>query len=170
MSALGSAIHNCIAYFLASKGKATTEALTSVLARWRVGEAVEASAVLAQAQALMSWMDTKWPGARIWTELPIEVRLKSGRVARGQVDLLVELPAGWVLVDHKSDPRSAVEDNRLAEVHGPQLDTYAQAVHEATGRDVVERWLFLPVAAQAVKIGAASVPPVERGEVAATAL
>lgn len=162
MSALGSAIHNCIAFCIASEGKATTGALMGILGRWRVGEAVEPSAVLGQAQALMRWIGTKWPGARIWTEVPIEVRLKSGRVVRGQIDLLVELGVGWVLIDHKSDPRSATEGNRLAEAYGAQLDAYAQAVLEATEREVVERWLFLPVAAQAIKIGMISVSKVER--------
>jgi hypothetical protein len=158
MSALGSAVHNCIAYYIASEGTATTDELKNVLARWRIGEAVEPAAVLSQAQALMRWVEAKWPAARVWTEVPVEVRLKSGRVVRGQIDLLVELGHGWVLIDHKSDPRSAAEGNRLAEEHGAQLDAYAQAVLEATGRDVVDRWLFLPVAAQAVRVGAAAIP------------
>lgn len=152
MTALGSAVHNCIAFCLATNTDTSAEALASILARWRVGAAVDPDAVLAQAKALVKWVEGKWPGARLWTEVPVEVRLASGQFVRGQIDLLAEVEAGWVLVDHKSGPRSAADGHRLAEAHGGQLEAYAQAVLEATGRPVVERWLFLPVAAQAAKI------------------
>lgn len=157
MTSLGSAVHNSIAFHIASGGKTTKEDVASVLARWRIGAAVEPDAVLAQAHALLSWVQGKWPGARVWTEVPVEVKLKSGRVVKGQVDLLIELVDGWVLVDHKADPRSAASDgDRLAQAHGAQLDAYADAVLEGTGRAVVERWLFLPVAGQAVRLSTAA--------------
>ena len=57
-----------------------------------------------------------------------------------------------MLIDHKADPRSTGRDDRLAMEHGAQLEAYAQAVEEATGQPVLERWLFLPVAGQAVKV------------------
>ena len=84
------------------------------------------------------------------------MRLKSGRIVRGQVDLLIETAQGWVLIDHKADPRSAGVDDRLAQAHGPQLDAYAEAVLAATSRPVLERWLFMPVAGQVVKLGLAA--------------
>jgi ATP-dependent helicase/nuclease subunit A len=165
MTALGSAIHNCIAFCLANNVATTEAALANILARWRVGAAVDPGAVLAQAQALICWVESKWPGARLWTEVPVEVKLKSGQVVRGQIDLLAELDDGWVLFDHKADPRSAADGDRLAEAHGAQLEAYAQAVLEGTGRAVVERWLFLPVAGQAVRIEALSFPAGETAPV-----
>lgn len=156
MTALGSAVHNSIAFFVAVNGAATEEDIAGILGRWHVGAAVEPAPLLTQAHALLRWIAGKWPGTRVWTEVPVEVKLKSGRVVRGQIDLLIELADGWVLVDHKADPRSAADADRLAEAHGAQLDAYSDAVLEATGRRVVERWLFLPVAAQAVRVGALS--------------
>jgi len=55
-------------------------------------------------------------------------------------------------VDHKADPRSVGHDDRLAQAHGLQLEAYSQALLAATGRPVRERWLYLPVAGQAVRI------------------
>lgn len=157
MTSLGSAVHNSIACYVASGGMATKEDIAAVLARWRIGAAVGPDPVLAQAQALLSWVQSKWPGAKVWTEVPVEVKLKSGRIVKGQIDLLIELTEGWVLVDHKADPRSAAADgDRLAQAHGAQLDAYAQAVLEGTGRAVAERWMFLPVAGQAVRVGQAA--------------
>ncbi len=163
MTALGSAMHNCIAFSLAIGGAASSEDLAAILARWQVGAAVEPEAVLGQVQALLRWIESKWPGAKVWAEVPVEVKLKSGRVVSGQIDLLVELAEGWVLVDHKTDPRSAADGDRLAEAHGGQLDAYAEGVLEGTGRGVVERWLLLPIAAQAVRVGMA-VPVIGPGE------
>jgi hypothetical protein len=60
--------------------------------------------------------------------------------------LLIEQADGWVLVDHKADPRSAADGDRVAQAHGAKLDAYAEAVLEGTGRPVLERWLFLPLA------------------------
>lgn len=153
MSALGSAVHNSIAFYLSCGDVCTSESIQAILNRWRVGAAVESEAVLAQAHALRRWIETKWPGAALWAELPVEVRLESGRVVRGQIDLLIQVDDGWVIVDHKADPRSASDGDRLAGAHGAQLEAYADAVMATTGRAVKESWLFLPVAAQAVKLG-----------------
>lgn len=152
MEALGSAIHHSIAAYLSSEAATGGEAVAAILKRWRLGAAAEPEAVLAQASVLLKWVHTKWPGARMYVEVPVEVTLKSGRVVRGQVDLLVEATDGWVLIDHKADPRSTGTDDRLAMAHGSQLDAYAEALVEATGRQVVESWLFLPVAGQAAMI------------------
>jgi len=158
MTSLGSAVHNSIAFYVASGGTATKVDVAAILARWRIGAAVEAEAVLEQAQALLRWVESKWAGARVWAEVPVEVKLKSGRIVKGQIDLLIELAEGWVLVDHKADPRGAAADgDRLAQAHGAQLDAYAEAVLEGTGRAVVERWLFLPAAGQALQVSAGCV-------------
>jgi hypothetical protein len=152
MNALGSAVHNLIAFYLSSAATATTSAAAAIFERWGVGAAVEPDAVLAQAGALLRWVEAKWPGARLYVEAPIEAKLPSGRIVRGQIDLLVETSGGWILVDHKADPRSTGGDDCLAHAHGAQLEAYAEAL-TAIGRPVVERWLFLPVAGQMAKIG-----------------
>jgi ATP-dependent helicase/nuclease subunit A len=156
MAAVGSAIHNSIAVCLTSDAADTKELVASILARWGLSGALEPDAVLAQARSLVEWVQRKWPGAQYCVEVPLEVKLKSGRVVRGQVDLLLATGQGWVLMDHKSDPRSTGADDSLAKEHGPQLDAYAQAIVEATGSPVREKWLFMPVAGQVAKVVSAN--------------
>ena len=110
MSALGWAVHNCIAFCLATNIDTSAEALASILARWCVGAAVDPDTVLAQAQAFVQWVEGKWPCARLWTEVPLEVRLASSQFVRGQVDLLAEVEAGWLLV--VTDRRNRATDVR----------------------------------------------------------
>ena len=87
-------------------------------------------------------------------EVPIEAPREDGTRLRGRIDFLVDTPQGWVLVDHKSNPRGAANYDQLAGEHGPQLASYADALRRATGRHVHEQWLFLPVAARAIRIRA----------------
>jgi ATP-dependent helicase/nuclease subunit A len=65
---------------------------------------------------------------------------------------MVKVPGGRIVVDHKADPRAVGDGNRLAETHGGQLEAYEEAVRIATGDQVLGSWLFLPVAAKAVRI------------------
>lgn len=153
MTALGSAVHSAIALHAGRAGQPCSVAeLVAILKRWRVDMALDAQALLSQADALLEWLQRRWPDSKVHAEVPVEVRLESGRVVRGQIDLLVDIEEGWVVVDHKADPRTVGRDERLAQAHGPQLELYSQSLLAATGRAVVERWLYLPVAGQAARV------------------
>lgn len=71
---------------------------------------------------------------------------------QGRIDLLLEVPDGWVVLDHKANPASRDKWKDVASEHSGQLAIYADALVRATGRSVTETWLVLPVAAGAVQI------------------
>lgn len=150
---LGSALHNCIACATAdpAQGIGLGE-VKEILERWTVGGAVDPQAALDQVNAFTNWWRTRWPDGKALAELPFEAKRSDGAIARGQIDLLLSVPGGRILFDHKSDPRGAGENDRLALEHGGQLAEYATAVEAASGEAVLERWLFLPVSAQVVRI------------------
>lgn len=150
---LGSALHGCIACAAADPAQGIgLEEVKAILERWGVGTAVEPQAALDQVNAFMAWWRTKWPDGEALAEVPFEARRVDGAVARGQIDFLLRVPGGRILFDHKSNPRGVGSDDRLALEYGGQLAEYAQAIQTATGEAVLERWLFLPVAAQAIRI------------------
>jgi len=153
MTALGSALHACIAYATADTDTLPSEAeIEAILLRWGVAHAIEPAAAVGQVQAFAAWVCSKWPAAQREAEIPVEARRPDGTIIRGQIDMLVRVQDGRILIDHKADPRRT-DGNRLAVAHGGQLEAYAQAVEHATGDRVLERWLFLPVAGKAVRIG-----------------
>ena len=82
----------------------------------------------------------------------MEVQRDDGTRLRGRIDLLVDTPEGWILIDHKSNPGGASAYEMLAQEHGPQLAAYADALLRATGKPVREQWLYLPVAARALQV------------------
>ena len=115
-------------------------------------DAVEPQAALDQVNAFTNWWRGRWPDGEALAEVPFEARRADGAIARGQIDFLLKVAGGRILFDHKANPKGAGADDRLALEHGGQLAEYAQAVQTATGEAVLERWLFLPVAAQVVRI------------------
>jgi ATP-dependent exoDNAse (exonuclease V) beta subunit len=151
--ALGSAIHGCIAYAHADPDKAlTADEVDAILKAWGVGGAVEPAAVISQVQAFSAWWRAKWPQAQAQAEVPVEARRPDGSIVRGQIDFVLQVSDGRIIVDHKADPRAVGDGDRLANTHGGQLEAYEDAVRAATGDPVLGSWLFLPVAAKAVRI------------------
>jgi ATP-dependent exoDNAse (exonuclease V) beta subunit len=66
-------------------------------------------------------------------------------VTAGRVDLLIDLPDGFVLIDHKSFPGAlALDDDRLRAFAG-QTRCYARAVEAALGKPCMAVWAHQPV-------------------------
>ena len=76
--------------------------------------------------------------------------------------MLLDTPAGWVLIDHKSNPGGKSHDDGLAEEHGPQLSAYAEAIEQCTGKAVKEQWLYMPVAGRSLRLTAVRIQYRER--------
>jgi ATP-dependent exoDNAse (exonuclease V) beta subunit len=154
MSALGTAIHACLALSFTDPGVPLTEGeVCRVLEGFGVREHVPAADVLRQINALHAWIHGRWPGVRAHAEFPVQSVMSNGQNLNGRIDLLLEATTGWVLIDHKSSPLPAERWEMLAAEHGPQLSSYARALERATGRAVQEAWLFLPVAGGGLALG-----------------
>lgn len=151
MADLGTALHLCLARAGVQR-KVVPDEVDRVLGMWGVANSVDREAVIAQLTCFQEWLHKRWPGSPILVEVPIETDGPDGTRIRGRIDLLVETPPGWVLLDHKANPGGADRDDDLANAHGPQLASYAAALFAATGKPVVEAWLYLPVAARAVRM------------------
>lgn len=147
----GDAFHACLA---ASFTDASTllgeEEIQDILAGFGVGEALSASEIKAQTAALHAWVISRWPQGRVRAEVPVSCGNGDGQILQGWIDLLVEIPDGFVVIDHKSSMGSASRLQEIAEAYSGQLDAYASAVEAATGKKVLEKWLFLPVIGTAI--------------------
>lgn len=151
MTSVGMALHLCIARAGVLGGVSDSD-VERILKTWAVAHSVDKDAVCAQVAALQAWIAKRWPGCRVYFEVPIEADGQNGTRFRGRIDLLVEVKDGWILLDHKSNPGGAARDEDLAAEHGPQLESYAQALLSATGKSVSQRWLYMPVAGRAVRL------------------
>jgi len=144
MDALGSAIH---AYLATDYGRLTDEQrlelAQSIMKSWKVELAVDSSEVVAAGQRLTGFLDQHYLGYQAFREWPMSLRNEEGQLMQGWIDLLLEMPDGYVIIDHKSYPGQDSEER--AKKHAPQLRAYKEAVEKATGRPVIDTLLHLPI-------------------------
>lgn len=159
---LGTAVHAAIAASVVTGGRPLEVAeIERLLQATGVQGRVDAAHVRQQIDALLAWLERRWPAHRRYSEIAVENVLDSGQVLRGQVDLLLDTAEGWVLVDHKSGPASADEWQDVAVKYSGQLAAYARAIEQASGRRVQQSWLFLPVAGGALPVTVKGSLPIE---------
>lgn len=153
MTALGNAIHACLATAFTDPGIPLDEVrITRMLDGFGLKGAIDPSGLVRHIAALDQWISLRWPHCRRHAEIPIESILPSGQVMHGRIDLLLEVDGGWVLLDHKANPAPRDRWEQVATEHSGQLSVYVDALVRATGRPVTETWIVLPVAAGAIKI------------------
>ena len=71
--------------------------------------------------------------------MPVAWRTGDGLLLEGTVDLAFEEPAGWVVVDFKTDEHP----DARATVHRRQLALYAAAIAQATSKPASGVLVFL---------------------------
>jgi len=123
-----------------------------VLKRWSVDRSLDAQSLLIASDRLHNWVTQKWPGAIWHREYPIALRQKNGTIINGFIDLLLEIPEGYLIIDHKSFAGNAQEAQKKAASFAGQLGCYAEATKRATGRQVKTTWIHLPLIGQLMRI------------------
>jgi ATP-dependent exoDNAse (exonuclease V) beta subunit len=72
---------------------------------------------------------------------------------RGSIDLLLETPDGFIIIDHKSFPGKFADWEMRALSHLPQLHVYKHVLQERTGRKVKELYIHMPIVGAMIKVG-----------------
>jgi hypothetical protein len=117
-----------------------------------VDQALDAGALHRQVRAVRQWIQARWPDARPIVESPLMQVLGNGQRVVGRTDLLLRTATGWVLLDHKSTPQGSGQWEQVANDHAAQLAAYAEGVGAASGIQVEDAWLVLPVAGAALRV------------------
>ena len=153
ITALGTAIHACIALSFVDMSRPITHDDADRLLRSHGLESqLAVDALLRQIEMLHQWIGQRWSKYTAYPEYPVQSTLLNGQIMNGRIDLLLDTPEGWVLFDHKLNPQGSSTWDDLARKNAGQLDAYATAITLATGRPVVECWLFLPVSGGIVRV------------------
>ena len=63
-----------------------------------------------------------------------------GMIVQGMIDCAFREDDGWILLDYKTD--RIEEENEFKEEYRPQLEWYAVALRELTGKPVLQSWLY----------------------------
>ena len=73
-----------------------------------------------------------------------------GMILQGMIDCAFREENGWILLDYKTD--SIRDEQAFLEEYRPQLEWYAMALRELTGRPVTESWLYALSVDKAVRV------------------
>jgi ATP-dependent helicase/nuclease subunit A len=153
---LGQALHACIAR-AEVLGRADPTEIGRILGAWGVDGALDAQGVVSRIEAFRAWRESKWPGCRVRVEVPIEADGPQGTRIRGSIDLLIDTPDGWVLIDHKASWGEGVAGQDLgtglAQIYGPQLALYGYSLWDTSSRPTTSFWLHLPLLGKLIRLG-----------------
>jgi ATP-dependent exoDNAse (exonuclease V) beta subunit len=147
MEAVGEAVHTFLAVELEGlSARRRRELAWEVLQRWSVADLIPPADLVRAAEALESWLERRWPGARRRREWPVCCRLPQGGLLAGRADLVVMAEHGFVVVDHKAFPGQGAQAREHARGFAGQLAAYADAIARATGLSCLGTYIHLPLA------------------------
>jgi len=154
MAAVGNALH---AFLAADRGPGSEREVMAqrLLAAHGVASALSPHTLIAAADALRGWLDARYPGARWCREWPVRARVHDDgheRLLRGEIDLVLELDDGYVIVDHKSFPGSDAERDEHVLAYTSQLRWYAEASTRALGKPLKAALIHLPMRGEIVEV------------------
>ncbi len=154
MGPVGDALH---AFLAADRGgdAATRTAMASrLLSAHGVSGALDPGTLLEASDSLRTFLDTRFAGAVWFHEWPVRARTtgKHARLLVGEVDLFLELPDGFVLVDHKSFPGGAAERDERLSTWAQQLGWYAQVLARVTGKPLRAAFIHLPIRGEMAEV------------------
>ncbi len=153
MGPLGDAVH---AFLAADRWKGDREAMAvRLLSSYGVVGAVAPASLLRASDGLRTALEGRFPGAAWRREWPVSARFADGgqpRLLQGEVDLFLELPEGFVLVDHKSFPGNERERDERVIAHAAQLGLYAFFLARALRRPLLATFIHLPIRGELVEV------------------
>ncbi len=153
MDQLGTALHDIIAADLAGGfGDDKEVEAQALLKRYKLEGNVDAQKVLERSGELNLWIEKSFDVKGIHPEWPIQSVLENGQRVKGWIDLLVETPDGWVIIDHKSFPGTKEEWINHALEYSGQLGLYRQAIETATQKPVLSQWIHFCVGGGLVEL------------------
>jgi len=153
MELQGNAVHGFLAADRAElKDEDRLEIAKGLLTRWEVGSSIKMEDLLQAGKDLKTWIESRWPGAKIHKELPIAMRNPDGSILRGLTDCVIETDKGFVVIDHKSFPGGKDEAVEHAISFAGQLSAYAECIGKAIGKKHMGSFIHLPISGLIVEI------------------
>jgi ATP-dependent helicase/nuclease subunit A len=121
-----------------------------IIGRWSVGHLIAPDLLLSSGTRFEAYLEAEFPGWVRHREAAIGWRPEN-RVMEGWIDLLLESPEGFVLVDHKTYPGNDPEGH-IREKYLGQMAAYRDALMAASGKPVLRTLMHLPALGQVYEL------------------
>ena len=158
MNNLGNAVHAFMCCDCDGISAADKEAIAqNLLEAHGVSASLRATDLVSIHSRFMAYIRNRWPGAKILREWPLSFKVGSLGL-HGAADLVLETPAGYVIIDHKTFPGGEIALLKKAKSFAGQLTAYRKALEKATTKPVVSTWINFPISGYLVNIGVNAAP------------
>ncbi|HEB13230.1 MAG TPA: hypothetical protein ENI11_06100, partial [Actinobacteria bacterium] len=143
-AALGNAVHGFLGVDPSSLSvDRQLEIADRLLRAWGVEKSINPHDLLAISASLQAFIEENYPGAKVLREWPITLINAERQLGHGWIDMLLEVPAGYAVIDHKSYFGAGAQDDAKKDV--AQLAIYKEAIEKATGKNVVATLIHMPM-------------------------
>ena len=149
---LGLSIHGCIAASVCDRSNLNSMLISEMIEANGVKHSVDIDILLDQITSFLNWCESRYGKVSMLAEYPIEMVNENEQWVNGQIDMLIDTPEGWILIDHKASKKSEESFQDLASTYSGQLAMYCKAIEAATNKKVLERWLYLPILGKSIKV------------------
>ncbi|MDX8396923.1 MAG: UvrD-helicase domain-containing protein, partial [Mariprofundaceae bacterium] len=143
MADFGNAMHGFLGADLGKDESARLNHADDLLMSWNVVGKINAEDMLTASDRLQLFLSDTYPNAKVLPEWPMAMVLENNQRMQGWLDMLLELPEGYVVIDHKSYPGGNAAEH--AKQYAPQLAVYKKAVELATGKPVLKTLIHMPL-------------------------
>ncbi|MBA3395884.1 MAG: UvrD-helicase domain-containing protein [Deltaproteobacteria bacterium] len=153
MEDVGHAVHGFLAADRPGLAEPDRLAMASeLLSEYGVAANLAAADIVAAASRFWTWLDARFPGARLHREWPVVHRTDAGTIVAGTADLVLVDIDGFTLVDHKTFPGGLDAADERARGYSGQLAAYVAAIRAASGTPPRSTWIHFPVLGRAVEV------------------
>ena len=84
--------------------------------------------------------------------MPIKQRLSDGSLRQGAIDLVIETPDSWIVIDHKSNPQPKDKWDEIALEYGGQLSAYKDALTHLSNKKAVSTYIHFSISGGIVEV------------------
>ena len=119
------------------------EIAARLIANWKMEKYLKPETIIEASEHFYAWLKEQYPEANIATEVPVTYHDDNGTLYQGFIDMLLETPEGFIIIDHKTG--GGADAPGLAAKHIAQLRLYKKAVEKVTGKKVLELIIHLPI-------------------------
>jgi ATP-dependent helicase/nuclease subunit A len=149
---LGDALHAVLAAEFESPDQADApDTAGRILANHGLAGALGAEAVAGMAAGFRKRMDERFKPSQSIVECPFHYHNEQGQLVSGFIDLALETPEGWVIIDHKTYPGPSNDWPAKAQSYSGQIRVYAEAF-KAVGRKPNSAWIHFAVGGGMVEL------------------
>lgn len=149
---LGDALHAILAAELIQPGHPNRKATAAgILKGFNLQTVVEVQDALAMVDRFQKIVAERFHPKSVLVEVPFEYFNEAGQRIAGFMDLLLETPTGWIVVDHKSFPGVRKDWAAKALSYSGQLKLYRDAL-QSSGRQCAGLWIHFAVGGGMVEI------------------